>query len=268
MPRANRHFIPGQVWHVTQRCHQRDFLFKLLKDRQRWIYWLREAKLRYGITVFNYVVTSNHIHLLLFDNSGQDAIPRAIQLIAGRIAQEYNHRKVRKGAFWEDRYHATAVEAEGHLLRCLVYIDLNMVRAGVVSHPAEWPCGGYGEIQSPKRKGPLIAYDHLAEKAGFKTYEEFRVTHEGWVKEALANNRNDRQSEWTESIAVGSEGFNLGIKEILGVRALGRKVMNCSESSSQLREPIARYLNENDTEMADIGPKNRYFWDIFPTISS
>lgn len=46
------------------------------------------------------------------------------QFIAGRCAQEYNARKKRNGAYWEDRYHATAVETGEHLLRCLVYIDL------------------------------------------------------------------------------------------------------------------------------------------------
>ena len=51
-----------------------------------------------------------------------------MQLIAGRSGQEYNQRKGRHGAFWEDRYHATAIEANEHLQRCLVYIDLNMVR--------------------------------------------------------------------------------------------------------------------------------------------
>ena len=52
-----------------------------------------------------------------------------MQLIAGRTGQEYNQRKARHGAFWEDRYHATAIEADEHLQRCVVYIDLNMVRA-------------------------------------------------------------------------------------------------------------------------------------------
>lgn len=33
-----------------------------------------------------------------------------MQLIAGRTAQEYNQRKNRQGAFWEERYHATAIE--------------------------------------------------------------------------------------------------------------------------------------------------------------
>jgi len=60
-----------------------------------------------------------------------------MQLIAGRTAQEYNQRKKRKGAFWEDRYHATAVDTGDYLSRCMVYIDLNMVRAGVVSLPED-----------------------------------------------------------------------------------------------------------------------------------
>jgi len=134
MARANRHFIPGQIWHITHRCHKRDSLLKLVKDRRGWMKWLHEAKLRYGLLVFNYMVTSNHVHILLFDDSGRDVISRSMQLVAGRTGQDYNQRKRRKGAFWEDRYHATAIEAENHLLRCLVYIDLNMVRAGCARH--------------------------------------------------------------------------------------------------------------------------------------
>ncbi len=87
--------------------------------------------------MLNYPVTSHHIHLLVLDEEGRDVIPQSIKLVASRTAQEYNLRKNRKGAFWEDRYHATAVESEQHLLRCLVYIDLNIVRTGVVSQPSE-----------------------------------------------------------------------------------------------------------------------------------
>jgi putative transposase len=82
------------------------------------------------------VVTSNHIHLLLKDTN-QHVIAKSLQLIAGRTAQEYNLRNQRKGAFWEDCYHAKAIESDEHFLRCLVYIDMNMVRAGVVKHSAE-----------------------------------------------------------------------------------------------------------------------------------
>jgi len=117
MARANRHYdyIPGCIWHITHRCHKQEFLFKFIKDRQRWVHWLFEAKKRYGLCILNYTVTSNHIHLLVHD-TGNDVIPKSIQLIAGRTGQEFNQRKSRKGAFWEDRYHAVAVQSGEHFL--------------------------------------------------------------------------------------------------------------------------------------------------------
>jgi putative transposase len=41
------------------------------------------------------MVTSNHIRVLVKD-TGQDVIAQSMQLIAGRMAQEYNHRKAAK----------------------------------------------------------------------------------------------------------------------------------------------------------------------------
>jgi putative transposase len=64
--------------------------------------------MRYDLSVLYYIVTSNHIHLVVRDNGEGDVIPNSIQLIAGRTGQEFNQRKNRKGAFWEDRYHASA----------------------------------------------------------------------------------------------------------------------------------------------------------------
>ena len=152
MPRGNCHYIPGYVWHVTHRCHKKEFLLKFARDRRRWIEWLYEARKRHGLCILNYMVTSNHIHLLVADNGTRDTIPNSMQLIAGRTGQEYNQRKNRKGAFWEDRYHATAVASDNHLFECMLYIDMNMARAGVVSHPNEWPFCGYNEIQKPKQR--------------------------------------------------------------------------------------------------------------------
>jgi putative transposase len=61
---------------------------------------------------------SNHIHLLVVDDGDREVIPSSVQLVAGRTGQEYNERKDRKGAYWEDRFHATAVETGDHLARC------------------------------------------------------------------------------------------------------------------------------------------------------
>ncbi len=71
---------------------KKEFLLKFVRDRKRWLYRLYEAKKRYKLTVLNYIVTSNHIHLLVQDK-GKNEIASSMQLIVGRTAQEYNQRK-------------------------------------------------------------------------------------------------------------------------------------------------------------------------------
>ena len=84
MARANRHYIPGCAWHITHRCHKKEFLLKFSRDRDRWVQWLYEARKRYGLVILNYTVTSNHIHLLVVDTD-QNVIPKSMQLIAEQL---------------------------------------------------------------------------------------------------------------------------------------------------------------------------------------
>jgi hypothetical protein len=51
MPRTNRHFLPGHVWHITHRCHQKQFLLKFPRDRRRYVHRVFEAKKRFGLCV-------------------------------------------------------------------------------------------------------------------------------------------------------------------------------------------------------------------------
>jgi len=260
MPRANRHHIPGYIWHITHRCHKKEFLLKFARDRRRWIGWLFEAKKRYGLSILNYTVTSNHIHLLVLDNGGYDTIPRSIQLIAGRTGQQYNQRKERKGAFWEDRYHATAVESDDHLAQCMVYIDMNMVRAGVVKHPQEWSFCGYHEIQKPKERYGIIDYRRLIALLHMRNIEELQELQMAWVVEALSSERLGRESKWTESIAVGSEHFVSATKERLGIRARGRYMVG-KNGAFELREAANSYSVNLDAKNDVVRPKNMYVWD-------
>jgi putative transposase len=136
-----------------------------------------------------------------------------------------------------------------------------MVRAGVVTHPSEWPFCGYNEIQEPKRKNVLIDYQRLTELLGFDTYDEVRIYHKRWVDDYLENKRNTREEKWTESIAVGSEAFIEKVKSLMRVLAIGRKSIKAGDSY-QLREPAAPYLTHFGRKKDDIGPENTYLWDI------
>jgi putative transposase len=56
----------------------------------------------------------------------------------------------------ENRYHAVAIETESHLVKCLVSIDLNMVRAGVVQHPEQLSFSGAAKMRSACRRRGMV----------------------------------------------------------------------------------------------------------------
>jgi putative transposase len=267
MPRANRHYIPGYVWHITHRCHKKEFLLKFARDRRIWIQWLFEARKRYGLSVLSYMVTSNHIHLLVRDNGERDVIPNAMQLIAGRMGQTYNQRKKRKGAYWEDRYHATAVETDSHLIQCLVYIEMNMVRAGVVRHPSEWPFSGYREIQAPRKRYAIIDHKGLIELLNVKDKGDLATAYRGWVEEAVTKGDRHRDGRWADSVAVGSESFVKITREKLGIKGKGREVIG-TNGSYALREAPASYNTAFAHKNQGLKPQNTYFWNTYDEISA
>jgi putative transposase len=143
----------------------------------------------------------------------------------------------------------------------MVYIDTNMVRAGMVDHTSQWHLSGYREIQEPRRKNVLIDYGRLPEMFGAESYGQLRRRYRGWVEEYLGERKRDREGEWTGSIALGNRPFVDKVKEHLGFRAKGRKITRSGEGY-QLREPTAYYKPLLEKEKEDIGPENTYLWEF------
>lgn len=228
MPRANRHFLPGYVWHITQRCAGRSFFLRFRRDRRRWCFWLNQVRQRYGLRVLNYIVTSNHVHLLVRDR-GRGEISASLQLLSSRVAQEFNNRKGRHGPFWEGRYHATAVETDSHLLRCITYIDLNMVRAGVVDHPGAWPESGYYELRQNCQRYVRTDYADLMQLLSCRNKVELKALREAAIGEELSLGGLERDSNWSNSLAIGTEGFVTRIHEQLGLNPSYRAISTTNE---------------------------------------
>lgn len=222
MPRAHRYYMPGHVWHLTHRCHGKQFLLRFKRDRLEWISWLYEARRRYGLCVLDYNVTCNHVHLIVRDR-GEGEIAASMQLIEGCLGQDYNRRKHRRGAYWEDNYHATAVECGVHLVRCLVYVDMNMVRAGVVTNPADWETSGYHEIQRARERYRIIDRAALAEALEINL-DDLAQYHAQWIADAVVQGDLRRREQWSECVAVGSRAFAEGVLSDLGVRVHQRRV--------------------------------------------
>lgn len=79
-----------------------------------------------------------------------------MKLVKQRFTQWYNARTGRKGTLWEDRFKSVLVEGRGHALTTMAaYIDLNPVRAGLVSDPKDYRWSGYGEAVAGRKRARL-----------------------------------------------------------------------------------------------------------------
>ncbi len=244
MPRANRYILPGYVYHLTHRCHNREFLLRCRLDRVEYCSRLRDAVRKHHISLFAFCITCNHVHLLGMCDRIND-ISGFMKQLEGEFAEYYNVRKHRSGAFWNDRFHCTMVDGSDHLWNCLRYVDLNMVRAGVVAHPGEWTWCSYRELMGERERYRLLDVERLIGLLELPNARSLAECHEKRIAEALRSKRFNREGIWTESIAVGGESF---IKEIEAKnKKRNRLYKDVTEDGTwYLREKPSCYSNPYD----------------------
>ena len=172
-----------------------------------------------------------------------------VKTLKQRYSMSYNGRHGRKGTLWEDRFKSVLVE-NGEQARAAVaaYIDLNPVRAKLVSDPKDYRWSGYGEAcgggkrareglvavhdsrwldrpdgwrQAARRYRVLLytageerreAYGGRVVRPGLATAEVDRVIESGG-KLTLQQALRCRVRYFTDGMAVGGKAFVDGVFE-------------------------------------------------------
>jgi len=142
MPRRLRIFIPGMTQHVIQRGNNRTDIFGSPSDYEVFACAMCEALRRYRLDLHAYVLMTNHVHLMVTPVTPTD-IPAAMQAIGRRYVPYFNQRYERTGGLFEGRYRSMIVDDESYWVTCMRYIELNPVRAGLVTRPEAYRWSSY-----------------------------------------------------------------------------------------------------------------------------
>jgi len=137
VPRRPRFCPPGIPVHVIQRGNNRQACFTSEEDIAAYANWLREGASLWDIRIHGWVFMANHIHLLM--TPMQDgAISKLMQFLGRQYVRRFNYRYARSGTLFDGRFKSSLVQDERYLLICLNYIELNPVRAGMVTGPGRY----------------------------------------------------------------------------------------------------------------------------------
>jgi hypothetical protein len=80
---------------------------------------------------------TNHVHLLVTPRR-PEAISLVMRDVGRRYVQYINYSYRRSGTLWEGRFKSILVDAQRYFFTCCRYIELNPVRAGIVTRPEEY----------------------------------------------------------------------------------------------------------------------------------
>ena len=135
MARLARVVVPGLPHHITQRGNRRQQTFFRLEDYALHLELMGQWCGEHGVQVWGLLPDAQHVHLIAVPHSA-DGLRRAI----GESHRRYTRRSifVRGGGAISGKA-ASFVMDEPYLLATTRYVELNPVRAGLVTGPSEYP---------------------------------------------------------------------------------------------------------------------------------
>lgn len=145
MPRAGRIVLPGFPHHIVQRGHNRRAVFGCDEDYHFYLANLQTWKNALGCEVYAYCLMTNHVHLVVNPGKNPAALALLMKRIAGRQTRLSNRIEQKTGTLWEGRFKSSPIETDAYLLACCRYVELNPVRAGIVSVPEHYRWSSYPE---------------------------------------------------------------------------------------------------------------------------
>jgi len=167
-----------------------------------------------------------------------------------RFSQWFNGQHHRTGTLWEQRFKSVIVESGTAARTIAAYIDLNPVRAGMVSDPADYRWSSYGEAVGGGAKG------------------NGKKAREGLVRACMSHKGVGFEAEkWKEVSRIYRRAMGM---------ALGRKTSNFKlqisskskiKSSVNMNEAEMLVSEDNETVLPDLGMSGmlrkrvRYFTD-------
>ena len=188
--------LDGQAYHVMNRTVRQAFLFDddLTKE---WIYQeILNLSSIYTADLHAIAVMSNHYHIVLtmrktpMDESQvktrYEAFQKRIrhprqwqswmldewtarltdlshfmQDVNASIARYVNRRDKVKGRLWGDRFKSTLLDDGEGFLRCMAYVEMNPVEAGICARPSDYRFCSIGRFHQGGRKAAGVTFPKL-----------------------------------------------------------------------------------------------------------
>lgn len=131
MPRKPREIEDRGIYHVFNRGNNRWKLFREPEDYGVFSALWYEAKGRYSADVFHYCWMSNHYHVLVRMEIGED-LGKLLHWVQLGYARYFKKKYKTQGHIFQERFRSPRIPEESYYLQCGRYIERNPVKAKMI----------------------------------------------------------------------------------------------------------------------------------------
>ena len=170
MARAKRVLYDGAIYHIIQRGHNKDRLFKDAGDYKAFKNFIRKYRQKYSFDIYHYCIMSNHFHMLLKIRSGPD-LPKTMHGITQSYSYYFRKTYKRIGYVYQNRYKSYLIEDDSYLLECGRYIERNPFRAGIIKDLSQYYWSSYN-FYAKGKPDDIITENPLYKDMGKTTVEK------------------------------------------------------------------------------------------------
>jgi putative transposase len=158
---------------------------------------------------------TNHIHLLVTPER-EDSIAKCMQHIGRHYVRYFNDRFRRTGTLFEGRYKAHLVQTGQYFLQCCRYIELNPVRAGLVSDPADYSWSSY--VAHAFGVNVRLWHPHTEyEQLGATASERQKAYRQLFVEDLGEDVLSDIRSAIRSGFLLGNDKFRTQVEQLTGI---------------------------------------------------
>ena len=216
MPRKPRFFLPNVPVHMMIRGNNRQVVFTDSDDFFIYKSWLREASESLECRVHAYVLMSNHIHLLVSAEETSH-LSKLSQAVGRRYVPYFNHKYGKSGSLWEGRFKAASIDSENYLMACYRYIELNPVRALMVTDSQYYEWSSY-HANALGKKDTLVTPHPLYKRLG-KNKVSREMAYKALVSSGIEADLITKIQQCTQTgVPLGKDKFIDQIESLLKVK--------------------------------------------------
>lgn len=147
MGRRPRIHYPGAIYHAMARGVDGMGIFLDDRDYVKFLGTLNRLAREMGMTIYAYCLMPNHFHLAI--KVSTVPLSSFMHRILTGHALTFNHRYDREGHLFQARHRAKLCLNDRYLLALIRYIQMNPVRAKLVTKPEDWPWSSRTPMQLP-----------------------------------------------------------------------------------------------------------------------